>query len=122
LACLHTRNSSENAGKEIAIGEIARGSSGRRTHPERGRRPTDEITEAAHAYLSRAGSLVALAQIDDIAKETHPVNLPGTVEQYPNWRRRLSLEELTQLCRRFASVLHRSDAVLSTCLRVSMTW
>jgi 4-alpha-glucanotransferase len=121
---LLTRNSSENAGKEIAIGKIARGSSGQRTHPERGRRPTDEITEAAHAYLSRAGSLVALAQIDDIAKETHPVNLPGTVGQYPNWRRRLSisLEELTQLCRRFASVLHRSDAVLSTCLRVSMTW
>jgi glycogen debranching enzyme len=77
--------------------------------PSEGAVPTDEITEAAHAYLSRAGSLVALAQIDDIAKETDPVNLPGTVEQYPNWRRRLSvsIEELTQLCRRFASVLHR---------------
>jgi len=70
---------------------------------------TDEIIDAVHAYLSRAGSLVALAQLDDITSETEPVNLPGTVDQYPNWRRRLSvdLEELPQLCRYFENVMRR---------------
>jgi 4-alpha-glucanotransferase len=77
--------------------------------PSEGTLHTDAIIEAVHAYLSRAGSLVALAQLDDITKETDPVNLPGTVEQYPNWRRRLSvsLEDLTQLCRRLENVMHR---------------
>lgn len=60
---------------------------------------SSEVIVAVHAYLSRTGSLLALAQIDDITAETEPVNIPGTVDQYPNWRRRLSvsLEELATL-------------------------
>jgi len=70
---------------------------------------TDEITHAVHAYLSRAGSLLALSQLDDITSEIDPVNLPGTVDQYPNWRRRLSvnLEELPQLRGHFENVMRR---------------
>jgi glycogen operon protein len=43
---------------------------------------------AAHSFLARSGSAVALAQYDDLAGETVPVNVPGTVAEHPNWRRR----------------------------------
>ncbi|GLK86766.1 glycogen debranching protein GlgX [Ancylobacter defluvii] len=45
---------------------------------------------AVHAYVARTPSLIALAQLDDLAGETVAVNLPGTDRERPNWRRRLS--------------------------------
>jgi 4-alpha-glucanotransferase len=30
-----------------------------------------------------------MVQIDDLTEEPHQVNLPGTTDQHPNWRRRL---------------------------------
>ncbi|GAB4068143.1 glycogen debranching protein GlgX [Ancylobacter sonchi] len=45
---------------------------------------------AAHGYIARTPSLIALAQLDDLAGETVAVNLPGTDRERPNWRRRLS--------------------------------
>jgi 4-alpha-glucanotransferase len=64
-----------------------------------GQSPDSEaILNAVHEYLSRTASVLALAQLDDVCRETEPVNIPGTVEQYANWRRRLSitLEELSK--------------------------
>jgi 4-alpha-glucanotransferase len=54
------------------------------------------LVRAAHAYLARTPSILALAQIDDLTDEVDPVNVPATSDEYPNWRRRLSmtLEEL----------------------------
>ncbi|MFC7478602.1 malto-oligosyltrehalose trehalohydrolase [Dankookia sp. GCM10030260] len=51
---------------------------------------------AAHAYLARSPSVLAMAQIDDLTDEADPVNVPTTSDEHPNWRRRLSmtLEEL----------------------------
>ncbi len=43
---------------------------------------------AAHRFLAHSGSAVALAQYDDLAGETVPVNVPGTTTEHPNWRRR----------------------------------
>jgi 4-alpha-glucanotransferase len=39
-----------------------------------------------------------MAQIDDIANEADPVNVPTTSNEHPNWRRRqsLTLEQLTE--------------------------
>src|SRR5579885_2211347 len=51
----------------------------------------EELIAAIHRYLSRTGSILAVAQLDDIAGEIDPVNIPGTISEYPNWRRRLSL-------------------------------
>ena len=34
--------------------------------------------------------MVGRAQLHDITGEDAPVNVPGTVDQYPNWRRKLS--------------------------------
>ena len=55
-----------------------------------------ELSRAAHRFLARTPSMLAMAQIDDLADESLPVNVPGTSDEHPNWRRRLSidLEEL----------------------------
>jgi len=56
------------------------------------------LARAAHAYLARTPSALAMAQIDDLTDEADPVNVPTTSDEHPNWRRRLSLtlEELAE--------------------------
>lgn len=49
------------------------------------------LSRAAHAYLARTQSVLAMAQIDDLTDETEPVNVPTTSTQHANWRRRLSM-------------------------------
>ncbi len=51
---------------------------------------TPRLALAVQAYLSRSPSLLFMAQLDDLAGETHQTNLPGSTVQYPNWRRRLA--------------------------------
>ena len=59
---------------------------------------TEAVVEAAHRFLARSRSGLAIAQIDDLTGEVDPVNVPTTSDEHPNWRRRLSLtiEELAQ--------------------------
>jgi 4-alpha-glucanotransferase len=54
------------------------------------------LSRAAHAFLARTPSALAMLQIDDLTDEADPVNVPATSDEHPNWRRRLSmkLEEL----------------------------
>ncbi|HEY0833935.1 MAG TPA: malto-oligosyltrehalose trehalohydrolase [Azospirillum sp.] len=56
----------------------------------------DGLGHAAHAFLARTNAAVAMVQLDELTDEGTQVNLPGTVDEYPNWRRKLglSLEEL----------------------------
>jgi glycogen operon protein len=51
---------------------------------------TPALAAAIHAYVARTPSLLALAQVEDLAGETVAVNLPGTDRERPNWRRRLA--------------------------------
>lgn len=55
-----------------------------------------ELSAAVHAYLARTPSRIVMAQIEDALADDEQPNLPGTVDQHPNWRRRLprKLEEL----------------------------
>ncbi|HYH22468.1 MAG TPA: malto-oligosyltrehalose trehalohydrolase [Azospirillum sp.] len=57
----------------------------------------DGLGHAVHAFLARTNAAIAMVQLDDLTGEAAQVNLPGTVDQYPNWRRKLSLslEELS---------------------------
>lgn len=48
------------------------------------------VAEALHALVARTPSVLALAQLDDLAGETMAVNLPGTDRERPNWRRRMA--------------------------------
>ena len=52
---------------------------------------TEAVVEAAHRFLARSRSALAIAQMDDLTGEVDPVNVPTTSDEHPNWRRRLSL-------------------------------
>jgi len=51
-----------------------------------------------HAYLARTPSAMMLANLEDMLGERAQANLPGTVDEHPNWSRRtpLTLEELLE--------------------------
>lgn len=49
----------------------------------------DGLARALHAFIARTPSLLAMAQLDDLAGETQAINLPGTDRERLNWRRRL---------------------------------
>jgi 4-alpha-glucanotransferase len=56
----------------------------------------DEIVVAMHALLGRTPCQLQLVSPYDVVGETRQPNLPGTVDEYPNWRLPLpvTLEEL----------------------------
>jgi 4-alpha-glucanotransferase len=49
------------------------------------------LSRAAHAFLARTPSVLAMVQIDDLTDEADPVTVPATSDERPNWRRRLSM-------------------------------
>lgn len=55
-----------------------------------------ELLVAAYRYLARVRSRLVLLQAEDAIGSYDQVNVPGTVDEEPNWRRRLGvpLEEL----------------------------
>ncbi|MGP0039159.1 MAG: 4-alpha-glucanotransferase, partial [Rhodomicrobium sp.] len=69
--------------------EVARQAFLRAIGLEDGNTPLPSIIAAAHAFIGRTPSLIAIPQIDDLAGEATAVNLPGTDRERPNWRRKL---------------------------------
>jgi 4-alpha-glucanotransferase len=55
---------------------------------------------AVITYLSRAPSRILSVAIDDILGVVDQINVPGTVDQHPNWRRRLPVA-IDELARRY---------------------
>lgn len=47
-----------------------------------------ELSVAAHAFLGRSRSRLAMVQIEDVLGLDLQMNLPGTTTQHPNWRHR----------------------------------
>ncbi len=52
---------------------------------------TPELGDAILGYLARSRSRLMLVQLEDVVGESEQANLPGTTDEHPNWRRRLSL-------------------------------
>jgi 4-alpha-glucanotransferase len=46
------------------------------------------VALAAHRWLARTPAALVLAQIEDLELAEEQVNLPGTLDEHPNWRRR----------------------------------
>ena len=46
---------------------------------------------AAHRFVAATPARIMLAQADDLAGETDPLNVPGTDREWPNWRRRVAV-------------------------------
>jgi (1->4)-alpha-D-glucan 1-alpha-D-glucosylmutase len=52
---------------------------------------TPELARAVHEYLARTPSRLMVVQPEDILLIREQANMPGTVEEHPNWRRKLPL-------------------------------
>ena len=52
---------------------------------------TPALNQAIHRFLAKTNSALLGLQPEDWLGMTTPVNVPGTVDEYPNWRRRLTL-------------------------------
>jgi (1->4)-alpha-D-glucan 1-alpha-D-glucosylmutase len=53
------------------------------------------LAQAVHTYLARTPCKVMVVQLEDVMGVETPVNVPGTMSEYPNWQRKLpvSLED-----------------------------
>ncbi len=49
-----------------------------------------EIIAAVHAFLGLSASQLALINLSDVIGMTRQLNVPGTTDEYPNWRIRLT--------------------------------
>lgn len=59
---------------------------------------TSEAIDAAVAFTAQASAAMALIPIEDILGLADQPNLPGTIDEHPNWRRRLD-QPATELFR-----------------------
>jgi 4-alpha-glucanotransferase len=57
---------------------------------------TNALAEAVHRFLGHSNARLMLVQVEDAVGEAEQANLPGTFDEHPNWRRKLSItvEEL----------------------------
>lgn len=69
------------------------------------------LIDAVHRYLARTPSALAMLNIEDLAGVADQSNLPGTIDSYPNWRRRLPL---TFDAHNLDQRLNETAAVMST--------
>jgi 4-alpha-glucanotransferase len=56
--------------------------------PPPAREQSEAVVDAAMDFVARAPSPLALAPLEDIIGIAEQPNLPGTVDEHPNWRRR----------------------------------
>jgi 4-alpha-glucanotransferase len=71
----------------------------------------DDICAAMHSMIAKASSRLIAVQLEDLAGMKDQANLPGTTNEYPNWRRKLplNLPQLTEteLFRRITQAVSR---------------
>ncbi len=77
-----------------------------------------DIVEALHAYLAATPARLIGIYLPDVVGDRRPVNQPGTIDEYPNWRvpmtdekeRPVLLEELmaSPVARRLAELVSRA--------------
>lgn len=53
--------------------------------------PADPPVKAAYRFLASTPSRLLMVQLEDVTGQLDQINIPGTVEQYPNWRNRLNV-------------------------------
>ncbi|MEM8952125.1 MAG: 4-alpha-glucanotransferase [Pseudomonadota bacterium] len=49
------------------------------------------LVEAFHRFLASTPAALKAIQLEDAVSATEQANLPGTVDEYPNWRRKISV-------------------------------
>ncbi len=89
----------------------------------------DHIADAAHALVAGSGATVAALSLDDAFAVVEAQNIPGTVDQHPNWRRRLPVPvegwpaapTLARAARIFAAARPRPEPRPAMTLRIVPT-
>jgi 4-alpha-glucanotransferase len=71
--------------------------SGAATGDQPGIEDTAAVVDAALAHVGGAGCALAILPLEDALGLEEQPNLPGTVEEHPNWRRRLPGDAATLL-------------------------
>jgi glycogen operon protein len=52
----------------------------------------EPLAEAVQVYLAHSKAALMMLNLEDLAGSPHQVNVPGTVNEVPNWRRRLDFD------------------------------
>jgi 4-alpha-glucanotransferase len=89
LCTNETAECAERSNERILLWDAfveAKAATGRPPPPEQPARAVD----AAVAFTAQAPAPLALIPIEDVLGLTDQPNLPGTIDQHPNWRRRLN--------------------------------
>lgn len=81
--------------------------------------PVDALV-AIHAFLATTPSALMMVQLEDVLRVSEQTNMPGTVHEQPNWRRKLPLDledlaacpELLALSRTLATLRPRNAVAL----------
>ena len=58
---------------------------------ESGAEPGAELLLAVQRFLARSPACLMMLQLEDLLWQAEQINLPGTIEEYPNWRNKASL-------------------------------
>lgn len=51
-----------------------------------------EIFLSIQRFLARSQSLLMMVQLEDLFSQVNQLNVPGTIDEYPNWRHKISLD------------------------------
>jgi (1->4)-alpha-D-glucan 1-alpha-D-glucosylmutase len=52
---------------------------------------TEQLILAIHQYLARTPSKIMLVNFEDLFGQLWQINIPATIAEYPNWRRKLKV-------------------------------
>jgi len=77
--------------------------------PEPAPQDGDRVVDAALAFVARTPSMLAIMPLEDVIGAVEQPNLPGTIDEHPNWRRRMpeatdSLLDRPEVVARLASI------------------
>ena len=53
---------------------------------------TPMLARAMHVYLAGSSAALVAVQLEDLLGIVDPVNVPGTHQEYPNWRRKIDVD------------------------------
>jgi 4-alpha-glucanotransferase len=75
------------------------------------------LGEALQLHVAAGASTLFSVQLEDWLEMEKPVNIPGTVDEYPNWRRKLSVnleemfarEEVNHIAKRLSEVRQQAS-------------
>jgi len=86
LGLLTQPEAEERAAAQAEVAGWLAALAGENLLPRQARPSPEEFTVALYAYLTRTPAMLIGVSLAEAAGERRPQNMPGTVDEYPNWR------------------------------------